>query len=190
MKTLPAFTIEDVNRMIARLDEKDRLIIRLIFEAKSDVQIAAEMWMSYGGVRHRQASIHNKLKLRRCGRYTIVWFYVQFMLATDMEGVPLNKEKERYTEHGEKLAEWKAWAEGCRNVFLEEFNRRRRVIEAITLLTNPANVDKTDRQLGALMQPPVSASTYHAYVRLASPVFGGGGRVKIIAGLMLAPIGA
>jgi len=174
-----------VDGVAAKLDERDRKILRLLFEGKTDSQIAKEVGLSYGGLRHRFASIQKRLGYQSHGRHELVLFYIRSLLATDLEGVPLTEGKTKYTKPGEKLAEWTAWAEDRRAIFLEEFNKKR-IIKAIALLSNPENVDKSDEQLGALVEPPVLGSTYGQHVMVASRVFGT--RVGIVVALALAPI--
>jgi hypothetical protein len=188
METDPPNELEVFRFRIERLEEEDLLILALLFEGRREGEIQKAVGMTEGMLRTRLKSVRRRLGLAHRHREILVWFYIQYLLAEDTRGTPLDPEKSSYTKPGEKLAEWTKWAQDRRAAIISTHGVDQRTIEAVLLLTRLQNVDKSYAQLGALMNPPLGISAYAAHISSMSVALGGGGRRRVFVMAKLAPL--
>lgn len=172
---------------VEALEEVDLVILSLLFEGRTESVIAGVVHMSENGLQTRLKSIRRRLGLSHRSRWILLWFYVQYLLPTDMRGTPLDKEKSCYTQPGEKLAEWTAWAKARRDHVVNYGFVTARALEAAALLARLRYTDKSYEVLGKMMSPPVGTATYSRLIWEVSAQLGGGGRARVFVVAMLAP---
>jgi DNA-binding CsgD family transcriptional regulator len=188
-RVVPLEALRAVQHTIAQLEERDLRYLGLIFEGRSDEQIAAQLFMSVDGLHKRVRRIRDALGLRGCSREYLAWFYLRFALPLDVLGTPLDRRKATYTEPGEKLAEWVTWAKIQRENILNGRNlASARAVRAASLLAEPRNLGKNSQKLGAMLHPKATASEFEGYLQQIGAAIGATNRVRIMVITLLAPL--
>lgn len=178
---------------LSRLTKVDVRLLGLFFEGLSDAEIEKETGMPHGTLRHHVLRLHALTGSNRRAREALVRFYIDHLLKCDLQGKPLDKDKEAYAQPGEKLAEWTAWAQKQRDLIWADPRIQPHMYTSAMVLTKPGNAGKSFMELGRLVPNSrggmgIKGGTYGGQLRMMYSAMGGGKRPRLFVVVMLAPL--
>lgn len=174
---------------VASLTEQDLRTLGLVALGWSGDVIAKKLGVHVNTLKKRVDRIKIKLGMKGGSRTRLALFYVEHVLPVDMLGQPRDRAKQRYTELGEKLADWQAAAIETRAQLRAAGALAPRHVEIAMLLTNPDNADMTLAELSGLLSGDVKPqpTTTQVYMSAMISQINNGTRLKLAVIATLAP---